>query len=379
MFTARVQHRLILTSALLAATSSASAQSIDIEFTNAPEMPAIQLKDGTNVLIDGDGDLAAQCVLDQAGKLCAGVQTGGPSGPVPAVTLARVGNTDVATGTPTQFNWTAQPSAGACVATSQPVVTGWNSDFVAGTGGSKNLTFSSAGAYTLSLKCYNDHGVSNTASLAVTVVGGQNPNPGTVPACNVDGIKDSPLVQPAGYTGHMVAWSSMFYGASFPNTSTFLAPVGAYTLRSLNTSTRGPDMRARYLSTEFVAGADSIYRLKWYAAQPISDAGRGGPFPSGYNPARVADSVLVTISPCAGDLRPFNSLSSDPWLKRCRARLSNGTISFGTNGAIAACPLQPGQKYYLNIALVNTDNGSVPTTTTCKPSDNHRCEVNFGQ
>lgn len=186
---------------------------------------------------------------------------------------------------------------------------------------------------------------------------------------------------PAGYTELLTTWATAFYGKPYSQRPTFLAPVGAYTFRTSQTSTRGPAMGSRYLVIPFVAGVDEGVTLRLYGAQPITDAGRDSTFRNGYNPARPASSVFLSVSPCKGDIRPQNRLSPDPWLAKCRtpAGLTEGTFGWSSRkpAPAAACPLEPGQTYYLHVMF--SDPAKAPGVATCKSAaDNGRCEINIG-
>lgn len=176
-----------------------------------------------------------------------------------------------------------------------------------------------------------------------------------------------------GLAGSIMDWPTMFYGSAPLTSPTWLAPVGAYTLRNNSVATRGPSMVNRYLATTFVAEANQNVTLRLYGAQPIPEAGRSSQFRNGYNPARPASSYLIVVSPCKGDLRPQDRTSPDPWLSKCRVRMSEGAFGWSTvkPAPAASCPLEAGQTYYLSFLF--SDGG----VSTCKnPADNGRCEVN---
>lgn len=352
-------------SLLLGMPGLVAAQAVTIEFTNT-ELPAIQLENGTTVTINAEGNLEAECVSAD-GVSCDGIDIGS-NDPVPAVALNRTGSGVVNTGATLALNWTVQHGAAVCLAKSSPTVTGWNNNLVSATGGSANLTMSAPGTFNLSLQCYNNFGVSNLASLTVVVQG--NVDPVTIPACTDEVMTSTGRVQPAGFTGHLVPWSDLFYGAAFPQGPSHLSPIGSFTLKSQAPSTRGLTMNARYLTTPFTAGPNASYQVSWLGAQPIAVVN--------YMSGRVAQTAFVSISPCAGDLRgpsPFG----DPGLKLCRAQLNSGSLKFGTTGSAGQCPLVAGQKYFLNIAFVDTMQAGAlsTTTTTCAPSAGNRCESNF--
>lgn len=195
------------------------------------------------------------------------------------------------------------------------------------------------------------------------------PQPG-IPACNVQGIADGrTYVQPAGFTGHMVTWAQLLSGATFPNGKPYLSPTGSYTLRSLSPSTQGPTLMGRWFATEIVPQSGKNYMLSWVQAQRQVSV-------PGYNPARGAHNVFISISRCAGDLRPGSRSSTDPSLRWCRAFSPSSQLSYGTTGASGQCPLQAGVKYYITFAFVDPSDGLDAMEHTCIPAAG-RCEVNL--
>lgn len=348
------------------AAGEAVAQNVTLEFTNA-EMEPIKLLNGTSVGIDGEGNLTAQCVLAPSGAVCDGISVGNEGNP-PVVTLTRTNGTgDINQNSPLALSWTAQPAAEVCLATSSPAIAGWNNTVVAAGGGNASLTMSAAGDFALGLKCYNADGVSNVATLNVTVKQSSG-NSANIPACNVPGLMETGRVQPAGFTGHHRTWSQLFYGAQFPHTPSYLAPVGSFTLKGiLDASNRGPNMNARYITTPFTPAPNTDYRISWLGAQSIPDAGYGNP--------RSASSVFVSVSPCAGDLRG-RQIGGATELAACRNQQREAQIFFSTKAG-HNCELVAGQEYWLTIAFVDT-SGTAPlstTTTTC--ASGNRCEGNF--
>lgn len=176
-----------------------------------------------------------------------------------------------------------------------------------------------------------------------------------------------PLIKPAGYTGHAVTWERMFLGQVFPYGNAYLSPTGSYTLRSNARGDQGPTMKNKWLQVEFVPQANTTYSIYWLGVQTQT-------LVPGYTRSRPAKSILVTVSPCAGDLRAPNTFSSDPFLSKCRALRSESTLAFGTKSN-AACKLVANQKYYINFAFVDPSNGIEVGETTCDNPDG-KCEVN---
>jgi hypothetical protein len=348
--------------------SPAFAQSVTLDFTNT-DLPPIKLLDTSTVGIDANGNLTAECVLD--GATCEGISTG--SGTAPSVALSRNnGSGDITAGQQIGLTWAVQNAPELCQANSSPAVNGWNGNLVSSTGGSQLLTLSTVGAYTFGIKCYNGGGASEVANVAATVVQGSGGViPDTIPACTED-FASHPNVQPAGFTGSLRTWSQLFFGAEFPEGKSHLSPIGSFSLASLQPATRGPTMNARYITTPFIPGPNSNYQISWLGAQAITAAN--------YNPPRAADLVFVSISPCAGDLRKRYNTGAPSILESglCRGMASNGSIKFGTNGLAGQCPLVAGQTYFINIAMVNTNQEPLSTTTTtCASGEGNRCEANF--
>jgi hypothetical protein len=362
--------RLALVSAItLAIAGPAAAQSVSVTFSNT-DLPPIPLLDTSSVSIDANGNLTAQCVLN--GTKCQGISGGSGNGPT--ATLARNNGTgDITAGGNIGLTWTVQNSADVCLATSSPAVSGWNGVLVGASGGSQSLPLSTVGTYSFGLRCFNEGGASDEATVAATVVagsGGGDPPPG-IPACTVEGIADGNVfVQPTNFVGHRLTWEQLFYGATFPEGNSHLSPIGSFTLRSTSPSTRGPTMNARYFATSFVAQAGANYNISWLGAQGIQEVGYSNP--------RGADAVFVSISPCAGDLRPRVAVNPGPFLQgTCRAMVSNANMFFGTTGGTGQCPLTAGQTYFINIAMVNPSDGLTLTETTCASGNGNRCEANF--
>lgn len=344
----------------VAMAGQAWAQSVTIEFVNAPGMEPIQLLQGTNVGINGDGNLTASCVLD--GTVCDGINVD-VSGPVPVTTLERTSAAgNINTGGTLSLKWTVIPAADYCIATSSPVIAGWNNTLIAATGGNANLTMSAAGDYTLSLKCYNAHGVSNQSTVTAAVRG---QDIGTIQACTDEALNETGRVQPDDFTGHLFQWSGLFWGASFPNGPSHLAPIGSFSLRT-TFPPRGPSMAKRYLTVPFRPAANMNYRISWLEAQAVPVTPYGSP--------KEANTIFVSVSKCAGDLRG-HSAAGGMDLNLCRAQTYSGNLFFGTK-TTSQCKLVAGEDYYLNIAFVDTSGtGALPSVTSCKSGD--ICEGNF--
>lgn len=317
----------------------AQAQSRAIVFTNVGNLE-VPLRDGSELEILADGTVRAECVLD--GEICAGL---GASGPAPTVVLVASAN-EIAAGAALSLNWNVlNGSPGACIASSVPAVANWHGLALPPLTGSRVLTLASAGSYLFGLTCYSEFG-SGTANVAVTVVD-EPPPPGSCTASD-------PGIEPAGYTRVQRSWGQVFNGLSATSTPAFPMPVGSYTLQ-------GAGVTGTYLSVPFQLPAGSTRALYWIIAQPVSALG--------YVPQAVANTALVSISPCAGDLRAPQP-GSDPQLSLCRSLGPEGQVVFGTAGN--GCPLTPGTTYYLNV-LLDDPNTLTPGSSAC--SNGSVCDI----
>lgn len=205
-----------------------------------------------------------------------------------------------------------------------------------------------------------------TGLLTVTRDTGTNPTQPPVDNCLT--------ALPHSYIKSVSSWSNAF-GAAYPGTQGALSPTGSWTLRaSAPASQRGPSMAGRYLTIPFVPNANENVSIRMYAAQAIREVG--------YNPARIANPVNLSVSPCPGDLRmpiPFNPPTPD--YNKCRVSIKEGRFSWSTvkPAPLSGCSLDAGKQYYLNIWFIDTTNGYPTGVTTCtKPEYNNRCEVNVG-
>lgn len=187
-------------------------------------------------------------------------------------------------------------------------------------------------------------------------------------ACAINGVTISGSTRPAGYefirpAGFFmrdVTWASQFNGRAFGEPISYLAPIGSF-------SVGDNDAAGMYITIPFRPEPGRPYHLEWYEAQPVSMAG--------YSIGRRATTVFVSISPCAGDLRPHNRTSLDPWLRGCRRQSSQSILSFSTDPA-AGCPLVAGETYWLTIMMADASDGLTPTEHSCA-SGRDRCEANF--
>jgi hypothetical protein len=218
---------------------------------------------------------------------------------------------------------------------------------VTGDGGGTGL----AGTYDNSdpYKCdYNDDGVVDF----VTRSGGTAVN--TRPA----GME---LIQPQGFTMYNKTWASQFNDREWGEPISYLAPIGSFSVN--NASAAG-----MYITVPFTPEDGKYYHLEWYGAQPIKLAE--------YWTARRAETLLVSISPCAGDIRSRQRTSSDMWLKACKQQSSQSILPFSTDPR-SACRLKAGKTYWLTIIMGDGESGEIsPEVNSCAQGRNE-CEANF--
>lgn len=372
---------------LTVAAGSLLAQSTKtITFSNAPELGAIEIK-GSLQIGDG-GNLEATCAVEDG---ACGIDTG-PSGDAPLIGLSRSPAGSVATNAQVTVSWTllGNTTANVCITSatlnnvSTNTVVGWTGQPVSGLGGNALVSFPAPGNYALSLVCYNQFGISNIATEAGIEVTGPVVAPTGVPACDFSKLgisassEEAKKVQPAGFTGYMKSWGDlMITSTDYPTVAGSGArPIGSFTLRSNNNRSADLPMTARFISTE-INIPETLFKVLTWETMQVQNA-------VGYTiSGRHADSMFVSISPCAGDLRPYDISSTDPWIKRCRYAGAGSSMSYGTGAGASLCKLNPGGKYYLNFAIVDTTQTPISTTSnTCAtvgPSANSggRCEAQF--
>lgn len=192
------------------------------------------------------------------------------------------------------------------------------------------------------------------------------------PAADQCNIRSShPMFQPSSYREYRKSWAEVFSGrgnppqpVTFPYTPAHLQPVGSFSINDAAIS------RA-YITVPITIPSDpnKVYSLTWYEAQVIRAAG--------YRMARPG-AAYITLSPCAGDLRPADPASGDTWLAAgCRRYGQSSEISF-TNTMMrstgGACAVESGKTYYLNIAFLPYGSTSPVLGNGCYSGD--QCEVN---
>lgn len=167
-----------------------------------------------------------------------------------------------------------------------------------------------------------------------------------VPACNI----------PDGFKVRKVPWTGMWYGAVWPHSTSHLAPIGSFTMRT-NFTPYGALAAGLILTTPFVADT-AMHRISWVGVQPIPAARYGVP--------NGAFAVTVSISECPGDL-----------FAACTATLRSGSLFYGPGAAVSTCRTVPGKKYYLTIHHTVPSDPKKNTCLPTNPSKGVRCDSNF--
>src|SRR5690606_38676711 len=63
-------------------------------------------------------------------------------------------------------------------------------------------------------------------------------------------LASDPLVQPEGFTEHLLPYEDVFFGNTYPSSGSPLCPVGSFTLKG--SSDLGPPIAGRYISVPIV-------------------------------------------------------------------------------------------------------------------------------
>ena len=342
------------------------------------EHPPIPLNASQPVQVSAEGNVEATCVFQPTNPTrCVNVGTQ-VSGQVPQASytanLSLVdGSTTVYAATSgQQFTITRSvtgtadvclPSVSGATATVQ----GWTS--VPSTSGDSTVSISAtvpAGEtrdVTLGLRCYNAFGAPETFQRTFRVSAPAGPNPG---ACT---LPINALIRPQGFTEHVRTWAQIFNGFNYPQTPSFQMPVGSYSVT--RDSSTSPPSAGMYLAVPISLPDNAFIRFTTYQAT--------GRFAINYFEPR-AGNVFISLSPCAGDLRPQNPSGPDVFQRCTRGLLFEGSITFSTQSAAGACRVPAGD-YWVNIIHANpavpdfSNPAIAPTLNSCN-SGLTRCESN---
>lgn len=161
---------------------------------------------------------------------------------------------------------------------------------------------------------------------------------------------------PSGFVVVEKPWSTLV-GATYPNSPSWLQPIGSWTERT-SSSRGGKPAAGKVYTASFVADT-GMHKIKWLGAQAVPAAGYGMP--------QAANEVYVAISPCRGDVQAA-----------CSNRARESSLFYGIRANVPACAVTPGQKYWISVGYFprNLD----PTTNTCLPANQSGgvlCDANF--
>lgn len=349
--------------ALVPLGAVAQSTSIRFENTSTDSGPVqVPVLDGTPMAFDEDNNLVASCELEPDTTVCKGMNTG-PSAAAPTLTLGASPAT-IEEGQSSRLTWTTGNAPQVCVPSASPALSAWTgttSDvkLKSVNGSFQDVTFTSPGTYSLSLRCWNEGGASPLRTASVTVEESENPPPSD--GCTIDPNLADPWYTPSGYTERVVSWPDAFNDTPFFTPTTYMNPIGSFVISNASVATN-------YISIPFVPQADTSYKISWWEAQAIPVVG--------YNAGRPARTAYLTVSKCKGDFRKEDNQSADTSLKRgCRRASQTGSIGFSSKistSTTSTCAVTPGEQYYLNVLFADP-NEALPSVS-CVSGE--RCEIN---
>ncbi|ODU42647.1 MAG: hypothetical protein ABS96_26855 [Lysobacteraceae bacterium SCN 69-123] len=322
-----------------------------------------------------DGSVQATCLFQTGTTVCQGVSPP-VNQQVPAVTLSVTGLTqdsqgrfEVNAGQQVAVTRAITNSADVCIASATPAsgASGWLNVFAPAASSVANVQFSGSGEVTLGLRCYNQAGAAPTATqlrFVVAAAVGVNPD-----LCE---LPPDPLIRPQGFTRYVLTWNDLFRVGPFPNAPGYLNPVGSYTI---GRSFPGASAAAMYITVPIVPEPGKTYVFNHATAQAVAAAGYFG------DPSRAGGNFM-SISPCAGDVRPIAPGSPDQLLRVCRsALLYEDVFRFTTlaSAPASACKVTPGQTYWLTFMMNNPatllNGGELNLTQTACDGGRQYCET----
>lgn len=327
-------------------TSAVAASAAVITITNASNHE-IPLKTGSTVQFDASGNILAECALN-ASNVCEALSSGGAIG-APTASLSRADtDSNVTAGESISLKWSSTDATVCHASATGPATTSWGGAKTTANATGQTIALSTAGTYTFSLQCFNSAGGSAIQDVSVVVGPATNPDPQPA-GCSIT----DPLIAPNSLTKVTKTWTQAWsspngkYVPTYPDGIGYPVPIGAE--------------KNGYTVIPFTPNANQSVKIFFDGAQPSSA--------TGYNPARTAMAMLITISPCQGDLRYPRSASLDPFEKpACRIFANTGSLYFTTISGSAACTLEAGKTYYMNVAAIDTSDGLQAGENTCGSS-----------
>lgn len=180
-----------------------------------------------------------------------------------------------------------------------------------------------------------------------------------------DGFESPPPMKPVepqcsvpeGFTVVEKRWEDIFYGRSWPDSPSFMTPIGSWSYRD-RYAPYGKPAAGRILTASFVAD-ENMHRLSFNGVQPIPAAD--------YPIAQGAITSTVTVSACRADV-----------YAPCQVTIRSGSLFYGPDASLPECRVTPGKTYW--VTWHNAQPDLSPTTNSCNPdnpSKGVRCDSNF--
>lgn len=359
----------------LALTASAGAANVVI--SNSDSL-TIGILDGSTVQFDAQGNLILQCrTVSGVDTRCCTVVGGDqcvplgatPGDTTPPTTPGGLAATATSS-TAISLTWTASTDAGSGVSLyriercSGASCANFSQIATSATNSFNNTSLTASTLYRYRVRAQdgagNLSGYSNTAEATTQSGGGTG-------ACTATG----PLIQPSNMTRIDKTWEQAF-GTPWNCSTNCTAPPQGYP-QSWSFGMPIGSNKNSYTAIAIDPGPNVTVGMFWDPAQANSSVG--------YNPPRPAESMYVTISPCAGDLRlPNNSTGDNFERTSCRVFLNTGSLFYSTvPGSVASvCRLTAGTRYYINVSPVDPSTAEfdgILDGHTCGSGSASGCEV----
>jgi len=332
---------------LIVATPKAEAQ-VTLNLTTTQQTNCTVTTDAQGIrLVPGGTDLIATGVT-LSGTGC-GIQGGTPPTPNPfAITPSPTGGQ---IGTTFQLAWSVANNPTSCTGTasldgSSTSVPGWT-DVTSATS-PRTVTLNAAGTYQFGLTCTNSAGsASGNTSIVVTTTGGAG--------C------------PAGrQTTAQICYQNL--GSCASRDMTQFAQLFGYSAPGTGTPTLFPGLDGLSLTIKDASKAAGSYFASQFTMPTNLGALENGAISKGQTYGN--HSVTFSISPNCGDFSNTTVPNPNVCLYAEAPQGDwNGVSWKSPSNSRVACPLTPGQTYYLNVKFTTppTDSGGNTncTATTC--------------
>lgn len=173
---------------------------------------------------------------------------------------------------------------------------------------------------------------------------------------------------PAGFTyftdgqNKPLTWEKVFYGATFPNSPSYMAPVGSYTGRTRD-RLPGKPVTGKVLAVPVTMTSGPV-TLAAVGSQSIPAVGYS---------VMPANATTIAISRTKGDIAIQRGV-------KCSVRLRDPRITFGPNVALKECRFNEGEKLWIHFTFQNVDAPLDPTKNSCAGNNTTNlthCDRNF--